>query len=55
VRWFDSGRGHSSRPTGSTHIYEGYLAGRELWFPASRCVYEGELKRQDLAQLLANA
>ena len=26
-------------------IYEGYLAGRELWDPAERYIYEGELER----------
>jgi hypothetical protein len=26
-------------------IYEGYLAGRELWSPEERYIYEGELER----------
>jgi hypothetical protein len=30
-------------------IYEGYLAGRELWSPEDRFIYEGDLERRDLA------
>jgi hypothetical protein len=30
-------------------IYEGYLAGRELWSPEERFIYEGDLERRDLA------
>jgi mycofactocin system FadH/OYE family oxidoreductase 2 len=30
-------------------IYEGYLAGRELWSPEERYIYEGELERAELA------
>ena len=36
-------------------IYEGELAGRELWSPAERYMYEGELERwqdQDAAILV---
>jgi hypothetical protein len=28
-------------------IYEGYLAGRELWDPEERYIYEGELERSE--------
>jgi hypothetical protein len=28
-------------------IYEGYLAGRELWSPEERYIYEGELERAE--------
>jgi pyruvate/2-oxoglutarate dehydrogenase complex dihydrolipoamide dehydrogenase (E3) component len=28
-------------------IYEGYLAGRELWSPGERYIYEGELERDE--------
>jgi pyruvate/2-oxoglutarate dehydrogenase complex dihydrolipoamide dehydrogenase (E3) component len=28
-------------------IYEGYLAGRELWSPEERYIYEGELERDE--------
>ena len=30
-------------------IYEGYLAGRELWSPEERYIYEGELERAEAA------
>ena len=30
-------------------IYEGYLAGRELWSPEERYIYEGELERWEEA------
>jgi hypothetical protein len=30
-------------------IYEGYLAGRELWSPEERFIYEGDLERRDFA------
>ncbi|MGH3012588.1 MAG: FAD-dependent oxidoreductase [Gaiellaceae bacterium] len=30
-------------------IYEGYLAGRELWSPQERYIYEGELERDEPA------
>ena len=32
-------------------IYEGYLAGRELWSPEERYIYEGELEREERAAL----
>ena len=28
-------------------IYEGYLAGRELWDPEERYIYEGELEQEE--------
>jgi mycofactocin system FadH/OYE family oxidoreductase 2 len=36
-------------------IYEGYLAGAELWSPEERYIYEGQLERGDLAELLIDA
>jgi hypothetical protein len=32
-------------------IYEGYLAGRELWSPQERYIYEGELERGERAAI----
>jgi len=32
-------------------IYEGYLAGRELWSPEERYIYEGELERREGAEI----
>ncbi len=32
-------------------IYEGELAGRELWDPEERYIYEGELERAEAAEL----
>jgi mycofactocin system FadH/OYE family oxidoreductase 2 len=34
-------------------IYEGYLAGRELWSPAERYIYEGELERREAVTIEA--
>jgi hypothetical protein len=34
-------------------IYEGELAGRELWDPDERYIYEGELERAEAAELMA--
>ena len=34
-------------------IYEGELAGRELWSPAERYIYEGELERWEEATVAA--
>jgi hypothetical protein len=36
-------------------IYEGELAGRELWSPAERYIYEGELERWEEATVAAGA
>ncbi len=36
-------------------IYEGYLAGRELWSPEERYIYEGELERWEEAAVPAGA
>ena len=36
-------------------IYEGYLAGRELWSSEERYIYEGELERGELAEVLSDA
>jgi hypothetical protein len=36
-------------------IYEGELAGRELWSPQERYIYEGELERWEEAKLGATA
>lgn len=36
-------------------IYEGYLAGRELWSPEERYIYEGELERWDDVPIRAEA
>jgi NADPH-dependent 2,4-dienoyl-CoA reductase/sulfur reductase-like enzyme len=34
-------------------IYEGELAGRELWDPEERYIYEGELERGEVAEVIA--
>jgi mycofactocin system FadH/OYE family oxidoreductase 2 len=34
-------------------IYEGYLAGRELWSPEERYIYEGELERDEAVAIEA--
>jgi hypothetical protein len=36
-------------------IYEGYLAGLELWSPEERYIYEGELERADEAAITIGA
>ena len=36
-------------------IYEGYLAGRELWDPEERYIYEGDLERWEAAEVTASA
>jgi mycofactocin system FadH/OYE family oxidoreductase 2 len=36
-------------------IYEGYLAGRELWSPEERYIYEGELERWEEAEIPVGA
>ena len=36
-------------------IYEGELAGRELWSPEERYIYEGELERWEEATVGASA
>ena len=36
-------------------IYEGYLAGRELWDPQERYIYEGDLERWEAAEVTASA
>ena len=36
-------------------IYEGYLAGRELWSPEERYIYEGELERWEEVRIPVGA
>jgi hypothetical protein len=36
-------------------IYEGYLAGRELWSAEERYIYEGELERWEEAEIPVGA